>query len=261
MAKSSPAAQQPGRLATAGEHANRARAWRLVGSSAVPRRRQWRANASRGSTNDVDDARHPRAAVSRGGTEAHADPGRKTGFGAKALESRTTMGITWITQICQSAHTYVVALCRQRAATGRPGPTAVNAVATRVGIGARQTGSGARHGWARHALNHRHSPDKASADDGLLDEVSPGLVHQRTPPFTRRRTILIQTPRRGQRSTTLNADLRTRRFVPSGPGHAGAPSERRFRSGATARVFWEPATPCWSVRRREQAAAGWGTGA
>ncbi len=25
--------------------------------------------------------------------------------------------------------------------------------------------------------------------------------------------------------------------------------------------FWEPATPCWSVRRREQAAAGWGTGA
>ena len=182
MAKSSPAAQQPGRLATAGEQANRARAWRLVGSSAVPRRRQWRANASRGSTNDVDDARHPRTAVSRGGTEAHADPGRKTRFGAKALESRTTMRITWITQICQSAHTYSVALCRQRAATGGAGPTAVKAAAaTRVGIGARQTGTRARHGWARHALDHRHSPDKASAYDGLLDEVSPGLVHQRTP--------------------------------------------------------------------------------
>jgi hypothetical protein len=24
--------------------------------------------------------------------------------------------------------------------------------------------------------------------------------------------------------------------------------------------FWEPAEPCWSVRRREHAGEGWGTG-
>src|SRR5207247_236908 len=104
--------------------------------------------------------------------------------------------------------------CR-RAPTGGTGPTAVKAaVATGIGIGAWQTGSGARDGWARDALDHRHGPDKASAYDGLLDEVSPGLVHQRTPPFTRRRTILIQSPRRCQRTRALNADLGTRRFRP-----------------------------------------------